>query len=114
MERYPTDPCPSNEFVQGIAFPVARTNYPNGTRQVARLTTVPISSFVIAYGSLYPAEIDILWDFYIARQGVFELFEYELQRTGEIFRVSYADEISNRTQFQYNLERTGVNLVQVY
>ncbi len=114
MATYPAQPVPNYEHQEAIEFPVAVTRYPNGTEQRILTSAQGGRRFSLVYKSIAPADIDVLWDFYIARKGKHESFNYVSSRDGVTYVVRFDMESMSRELFAYNLERTGVKLIEVF
>ena len=115
MATYPTVPKPQYEYIEEIEFKVAITQYPNGTEQ--RILTGPSNGTVLIslnYAMLTEANMDVLWDFFVARKGPVQSFNYTSIRDATPYVVRFNMSLMSRNRFRYILEKSEVKLIQVY
>jgi hypothetical protein len=115
VATYPTSPKPHYEYVEEVEFNVAITTYPNGHEQ--RILAGPsdgVVTITLNYGRLLEADMDVLWNFFKARSGPLESFNYTSIRDATPYVVRFGTNMMSRTLFQRLVEKTGVKLVQVY
>ncbi|MCP3943222.1 MAG: DUF2460 domain-containing protein [Desulfobacteraceae bacterium] len=112
MATFPSSLKPQEEYVENIECQVAVTRYPNGTEQ--RITNGDLLySFTLKYEMLKGSQLDTLWNFFIARGGKFESFNYTSVRNGQAYVVRFDMTSMSRTLFENTLEKTGLTLIEV-
>jgi hypothetical protein len=89
------------------------TLYPNGLEQ--RISTVSTTrrQFNLNFKALTSAELDDLWRFYQNHHGQLYPFMYISPTTGEVYTVRFANKAMSRTWLAYQLEATGLQLIEV-
>jgi hypothetical protein len=75
-ENYPSSPVPQYSFTEEIGFKTLISQFENGTEQRRNKWSRGKRQFTLVYNVLEIAEIEILWDFYVARKGSFESFYF--------------------------------------
>src|SRR6056297_228509 len=107
MATFPTSPVPQYEFIDEIEDNIAVTRYPNGTEQRIQSADM-LRRFSLSFNALKTSEIDTLWNFYVARGGRLESFNYTSDRDSASYVVRFDMQSMTRTIFSYNLERAGI------
>jgi len=93
---------------------VAVTTYPNGLEQRVGGVAVPRMRFRLSFPVLTSAEVEELWQFYQARQGVLLPFYFTSPRTGQRYLVRFQQTSFSREMFAYLLESCGLDLIEVH
>lgn len=113
MATYPATPVPSFTFVEAVNRRVAITRYPSGVEQRLALDTVEQKRFVLVYNALTEEDMNTLLDFYAARGGALESFNFVHPRTGVSYVVRFDTQEPARTLFAKDWERITIELITV-
>jgi hypothetical protein len=76
MADYPTSPIPQLSFTKEIGFKTLISQFENGAEQRRRKLSQGKRLFTLVYNALTVAEAAILWNFYMARKGSYESFNF--------------------------------------
>lgn len=83
MATYPEDPIPNYPLVVSPRFKTLIRTAESGIEQRTYKQLYPQYDVVVKYSDLLAADIQTLWDFYIARKGAYEaFFIYDLALLG--------------------------------
>ncbi len=114
METYPTSPTIQFVFTQKMGFKTLISNFENGYEQRRKKWAHGKHSFSVKYDTLTLAEVDTLYDFYVARNGSHEAFYFANPVDTVTYTVRFADDEMSLDVFTLNLSRTGLNLIEVF
>ncbi len=92
---------------------VVITAYPSGMEQ--RIVTVSATrrQFNLNFKLLTSSKLEDLWQFYQDHHGPAYSFLFKNPRSGETVPVRFASKSMSRTLFAYQLESTGLQLIEV-
>lgn len=113
METYPTSPQPLKTSRRSLEFKTLVTSQDFGVEQRRHIWGEKYS-FNLSYDVLTKADATILWNFYVARAGALEAFNYTDLISKNVYKVRFIDDSLSMQEFQHRLYRTGINLIQVF
>ncbi|MFQ5645903.1 MAG: DUF2460 domain-containing protein [bacterium] len=102
------------EFTEEVGFDdVLVTAYPNGLEQRIQTAAASRRKFHLRFKVLSQTDMDSLYNFYMARHGGLEPFNFTNPRTSEVITVRFLNQALSRTMFAYLLESGGLSLFEV-
>lgn len=102
------------EFVEEVSYDdVIVSLYPNGLEQRIKTASASRRQFTLRFGHLATSEMDVLYDFYMARHGSLEPFYFINPRDNQTYCVRFSQSTMSRTLFSVLLESTGLSLTEV-
>ncbi len=113
METFPASPPPSYVFTEKIGFKTLVSDFANGAEQRRNKWGQGKRSFTLTYDVLTAAETNTLYNFYVARKGPFEAFSFVNPMDSQTYTVRFVDDEMSYDEFDIQLRRTGVKLIQV-
>lgn len=113
LETFPTGPIPSQTFSETVTFRTIISPFETGREQRRGKGTREKYSFKLVYDKRERTEIDVLWDFYIDQQGSLGAFNFQHPITGINYICRFVQDSMSREIFEYNIENTGLELVEV-
>lgn len=113
MADFPTTPKYGYSFGKEIEFRTLVSNFENGAEQRRAKWSQGKRKFTVTYNAVSPANMTILYDFYVARKGSFESFNFTDPITSTVYAVRFVDNKMSFEEFTYNVRRTGLQMIQV-
>ncbi|MFH1547408.1 MAG: DUF2460 domain-containing protein [bacterium] len=113
MASYPTTPQPLKTYVKGMQYKTLVTEFEYAYEQRRKVWPTGKATFKLIYDVLNQAEQQILWDFYVARSGAYEAFEFTDYISSTTHTVRYAKDDLSIEEFQYQIYRLGIDLIEV-
>lgn len=114
METYPSGPPASYVFTGAIQFKTLISAFENGVEQRRKKWGQGKPSFSLIYDVLTSSEMDILYDFYVARSGSYEAFYFVNPVDSQTYTVRFVDDELSYDMFSVALYKTGLKLVGVF
>lgn len=92
MPTYPTTPTPLTSPEDSLEFPVTDVEYDAVIHHVRALTPMPIRRVRLEYRGLSPTQFAIIRDFFDARRGRAERFDFTHPDGGAVFRARFVED----------------------
>jgi uncharacterized protein (TIGR02217 family) len=113
MATYPASPIPSFSFSKEIGYRTLISNFENGAEQRRNKWSQGKRQFTLTYKTLTLTEVTVIWDFFVARKGSFESFDYVDPTTSTTYVVRFMEDKFTFEEFAYLLTSSGINMIQV-
>lgn len=114
MADFPTIKAPSYPLVRMPMFDTSVITYGNKTEQRISRQASERYRFKIRYKQLSSSDMTTLKDFFIARKGAFEAFNWTDPEDSTVYLVRFEKDMLNLELFIYNLYKIkAVDLIQV-
>ena len=114
LNSFPSNIDPDYDFQEGVSYPgVVVVPYPNGMEQRISTVSTPRRDFTLKFKVLTSSDMDTLWNFFIQQQSSVIPFIFTNIRDSQQYIVRFATSRMDRTLFAYQLESTGLKLIEV-
>lgn len=104
-----------NVYTEKIDFKTLVSKYESGAEQRRAKWAYPLRSFVLQFEmSDWETEAEEILNFFIARKGSFEAFQWDNPNDGATYTVRFLEDFLNLARFAYKLYSLGeIRFVEV-
>jgi uncharacterized protein (TIGR02217 family) len=114
MATFPTSPQPLKLYRKQIQFSTNIVVFENGVEQRSQTWPTGKQGFTLQYDVLTQAEMQTLWDFYVARGGAYESFYFLDWVSNITYTVRFSNDQLTMEQFFNRIFRGNLELIQVF
>ena len=97
-----------NVYTERVQFKTLKSNYESGVVQRRAKQAYPLRIFVLQFLMLdWETEAQEIFDFFIARKGSYEAFEWVNPNDDVTYNVTFMEDFVDLARFAYNLYSLG-------
>lgn len=112
IPTFPAAPKPHYVYRQRAQFKTLVSQFEGKMEQRRKKWSTPRYHFTLRWENLDEADLDLLWNFYQARAGMFEAFEFVNPIDTQTYTVRFVHDEMDKEWFAAALFRTGLELIE--